>query len=86
MPYDACEQVLKLHGKRFLSAEAPVLPLPGCDQNCSCKFKHYNDRRQDERRDSFSPSGIHYSDYKNRRIGGDRRRSSARNQTHISLG
>jgi len=82
MPYDACEEVLKLHGKRFLSAEAPILPLPECDQNCSCKFKHHNDRRQDDRRDSFSPSGIHFSGEKNRRIGGDRRHSS---QTHISM-
>ena len=85
MPYDACEEVLKLHGKRFLSADAPVLPLTGCDQNCSCKFKHHNDRRQDDRRDSFSPSGIHFSGDKNRRIGGDRRRSP-HSQTHISIG
>ena len=73
MPYDACEEVLKLHGKRFLSADAPMLPVSGCDQNCSCKFKHHSDRRQDDRRDSFSPSGIHFSGEKNRRLGGDRR-------------
>lgn len=82
-PYDACEEVLKLHGKRFLSAEAPSLPLSGCNQNCSCKFKHHNDRRQDDRRDAFSPSGIHFSGQKNRRIGGDRRRSS---QVHVNIG
>lgn len=83
MSYDACEEVLKLHGKRFLSAEAPMLPVPGCDQNCSCKFKHHNDRRIDDRRDSFSPSGIHFSGEKNRRLGGDRRHGS---QRHVSLG
>ena len=83
MSYDACEEALKLHGKRFLPTEAPNFPLPGCDQNCSCKYKHHSDRRQDDRRDSFSPSGIHFSGDKNRRIGGDRRRSS---QTHISMG
>ncbi|QMU62379.1 MAG: hypothetical protein GKR92_11990 [Gammaproteobacteria bacterium] len=77
MPYDACEKVLELHGKRFLSAEAPELPQPGCDQYCKCKFKHYNDRRQDERRDAFSSSGIHFSGEKNRRLDGDRRRNSA---------
>jgi hypothetical protein len=82
-PYDACEQVLKLHGMRFLSAEAPVLPLTGCDQTCMCKFKHHNDRRQDERRDAFSPSGIHFSGASNRRLGGERRRASAR---HVNLG
>lgn len=84
MPYDACEEALKLHGKRFLSAEAPSFPLPGCDQSCSCKFKHHNDRRLDDRRDSFGVSGLHFSGDKNRRIGGDRRRSGA--QTHVNLG
>jgi len=76
MPYNACEKVLELHGKRFLSAEAPVLPLPGCEQYCKCKFKHHNDRRQDDRRDAFSSSGIHFSGEKNRRLDGDRRRNS----------
>ncbi|NNC68452.1 MAG: hypothetical protein HKN83_10515 [Gammaproteobacteria bacterium] len=83
MPYDACEEVLKLHGKRFLSAEAPMLPVPGCDQHCSCKFKHYNDRRLDDRRDAFSSSGIHFSGENNRRLGVDRRHSS---QSHVSVG
>lgn len=73
MSYDACEEVLKIHGKRYLSAEAPLLPLPGCNQSCGCKFKHHNDRRLDDRRDSFSASGIHFSGQKNRRLGGDRR-------------
>jgi hypothetical protein len=73
MSYDACEEVLKIHGKRYLSAEAPTLPLPDCNQNCGCKFKHHNDRRFDDRRDAFSASGIHFSGQKNRRLGGDRR-------------
>jgi hypothetical protein len=74
MSYDACDEVLKLHGKRFLSAEAPTLPVVGCDRVCDCKFKHYSDRRQDDRRDAFSYSGIHFSGEKNRRLGGDRRK------------
>ena len=82
MPYDACEEVLKLHGKRYLSANAPILPLSGCDQHCTCKFKHHNDRRQEDRRDSFSSSGIHFNGEKNRRLGGDRRHSSR----HLNLG
>ncbi len=77
MHYDACDAAMNLHGKRFLSSEAPDLPLPECDQTCACKFKHHNDRRQDERRDVFSSGGIHYNGDKNRRLGGDRRR-----QTH----
>ena len=75
MSYSACDEVLKLHGKRYLSAEAPILPVVGCDKNCKCKFKHYEDRRQDDRRDAFSSSGIHFSGEKNRRMGGDRRQT-----------
>ena len=75
--YDACEAVLKLHGKRFLSADAPMLPVAECDQPCKCTFKHYEDRRQDERRDAFDSRGIHFSGEKNRRLGGDRRLGSS---------
>lgn len=85
LAHDACEEAQKLRGERFLSAEAPMVPLSGCDQNCRCKFRHHNDRRQDDRRDSFSPGGIHFSGDKNRRIGVDRRRGP-RAQRHISLG
>jgi len=74
IPYDACEEVMKLHGKRFLSAQAPMVPLPSCNQKCTCKFKHHSDRRDDDRRNAFSSGGIHYSGEKNRRLGGDRRR------------
>ena len=84
IPYDSCEEVLKLQGVRFLSAEAPTLPLPGCDKYCTCKYKHHNDRRcKDDRRDAFSASAIHFGGNKNRRLGGERRRSY---QRHISLG
>ena len=77
IPYDACDAAMELHGKRFLSAEAPTLPLPGCGQTCGCRFKHHNDRRHEERRDPFSASALHtiYAENKNRRLGGDRRRS-----------
>ena len=77
IPSDGCEAAMKLHGKRFLSAEAPTLPLPGCTQQCNCRFKHYNDRRHEERRDPFSTSALHtiYVENKNRRLGGDRRHS-----------
>ena len=46
-----CEAVKALHGKRFLSAEAPILPIKGCDQaHCECDYVHHNDRRADNRR------------------------------------
>lgn len=46
-----CEAVKALHGKRFLSAEAPILPIQGCDQaHCECDYVHHDDRRYDNRR------------------------------------
>ncbi len=85
IPYDACEAVMQLEGKRYLSADAPILPLPACNQNCKCKFKHHNDRRRKEdRRDAFDSSGIHFSGAKNRRMGQDRRMKKT--ATHLHLG
>lgn len=46
-----CAEVEKVQGVRFLSAEAPHLPLPGCDEpNCHCDFRHHEDRRHNEDR------------------------------------
>jgi hypothetical protein len=48
----ACEAVLALRGRRFLSAQAPRLPIPECSQpqNCQCSYRHYSDRRAGLRR------------------------------------
>ena len=47
----SCDVVLALRGQRFLSAEAPTLPLPDCDAaQCSCTYGHYDDRRSSSRR------------------------------------
>ena len=50
----ACEAVRELAGKRLLSEEAPRLPLGECTnaRECSCKYKHFVDRRTDARRES----------------------------------
>lgn len=52
---DACDAAKALTGHRFLSSEAPRLPLPGCDSvNCRCKYAHHADRRSgDERRTPY---------------------------------
>jgi hypothetical protein len=49
---DACEQARSLLGVRVLSAEAPKLPIAGCDRpdDCDCRFKHHDDRRAGQRR------------------------------------
>jgi hypothetical protein len=47
----ACPQARSLLGQRFLSSEAPALPLKGCSQpECTCRYAHYEDRRKQGRR------------------------------------
>jgi len=49
-----CEAVKRLEGKRFLSVEAPALPLHGCAEDvCRCHYVHYYDRRDDDRRHPY---------------------------------
>jgi len=51
----ACDAVKELDGQRILSAEAPELPLPGCDvAQCQCKFHHHEERRAGERRGAYN--------------------------------
>jgi hypothetical protein len=48
---NACDAVQTIIGQRFLSSEAPALPLAGCDrQQCKCTYGHYSDRRDKEDR------------------------------------
>jgi hypothetical protein len=53
----SCEAARALPPSRYLSREAPHLPLPDCKSpaSCSCSYKHYVDRRgQPRRKDDFS--------------------------------
>ena len=47
-----CKAAVFLRETRFLSTQAPPLPLQGCTQprSCRCKYKHYSDRRSGPRR------------------------------------
>jgi hypothetical protein len=50
---DACSAAYRFSGQRFLSRQAPRLPLPSCDAKaCTCRFKHHKDRRAGPRRNS----------------------------------
>jgi len=65
-------------GRRFLSAEAPPLPVPTCDtRNCRCRYVHHDDRRAGADR--------RHRDVGNRNIalakGGDRRSRRGRRAT-----
>jgi hypothetical protein len=47
----ACEAARSLGNKRFLSREAPKLPLRDCDfGQCTCYYAHHADRRKGPRR------------------------------------
>jgi hypothetical protein len=49
----ACAAARNLRGKRFLSGDAPQLPLPHCPHAaCQCGYKHHDDRRQKRRRNA----------------------------------
>jgi len=51
---DACEAAQAIAGHRYLSDEAPRLPLEACTKlrGCQCVYRHYRDRRTDVRRES----------------------------------
>lgn len=76
---NACSAARDMEGRRFLSAAAPKLPLPGCEVlDCNCRFAHHKDRRAGkDRRSPFSTSGFGGSagsDEEELRGGKDRRR------------
>lgn len=49
-----CPDVVNLKGRRFLSREAPALPLMGCKLRCACVYRHFDDRRDHtDRRDPY---------------------------------
>jgi hypothetical protein len=68
-----CEAVLEYVGKRFLASEVTTLPIDACDRyaQCQCRYKKWDDRRQDERR--FGVAGM-----ANQYFHGDEKRSQRR--------
>lgn len=49
-----CDAARELKGKRYLSTEAPLLPLAGCSSaNCVCQYVHFDDRRHYDRRGPY---------------------------------
>lgn len=72
---NACEAAKQLTDKRFLSNEAPKLPLPECTASaCHCRYEHYEDRRHSEDR-RVPLKGEHSTGPERRSASGDRRRS-----------
>src|SRR5579862_3231052 len=71
-----CRAALALKNNRYLSHEAPQLPLAGCThpKTCLCKYKHYSDRRRGPRRESERFENVLSRHVSARRM--DERRSS----------
>ncbi len=59
-----CPCAMKLLGIRFLSKEAPRLPLKSCTAGaaCLCSYQHHQDRRVSSQRapDLWNPGHIRY--------------------------
>ena len=57
-----CKAVLEIAEKRFLASEAPALPVDACDRfaQCQCRYKKWDDRRQEERRMTVAGMGNQY--------------------------
>jgi len=48
---EACAAARACKDRRYLSVEAPRLPLAGCDARCcDCRYAHFEDRRRGPRR------------------------------------
>jgi hypothetical protein len=46
-----CAPARQLRDQRFLSRDAPKLPLKECDRaDCTCRYEHHQDRRASLRR------------------------------------
>lgn len=57
----ACAAARQMESKRYLSSEAPMLPVRGCTMTtCKCRYVHYNDRRSPrDRRVNFANPHAH---------------------------
>ena len=75
----ACAAAAQGRHERWLSREAPQLPLPGCTQpdTCRCTYQHHDDRRAGGRRaedtDAFQTLARPTTERRSRR---DRRKQS----------
>ena len=68
-----CQAAAGLKGRRYLSAEAPTLPLAACDaKSCQCRYVHFEDRRQGEDRRQPKPHALGHSVQERRQGRGNR--------------
>lgn len=74
---NCCTEVKELLGKRFLTSEAPLVPLKDCTSAvCKCRYIQYQDRRDDLRRDTDAGLTGRFHTGSDRRKGSRGRRKS----------
>lgn len=67
-----CDAVLALAERRFLSDDAPRVPVEACTnpRGCRCVYQHFEDRRTSARRDSdVGPPQRLFADEKREGVG-----------------
>jgi hypothetical protein len=74
----ACAAATSGRELRWLSREAPMLPLPGCTQpdSCHCTYSHHDDRRSGSRRANEMDAFVRPVKVVNERRRGRNRRST----------
>ncbi|MBS1211459.1 MAG: conserved hypothetical rane protein [Proteobacteria bacterium] len=71
---NCCRAVRAFADTRFLARLAPLFPLAECGRlDCQCWYEHFDDRRQDDRRDHYSRMTRNYGGPEKRIRNGDRR-------------
>ncbi len=52
LPTSGCAAAAMCRNTKYLSKDAPRLPLAGCShpESCQCKYRHFEDRRSGVRR------------------------------------
>jgi len=75
--FDSCETVQGYSNIRFLTKDAPLVPLKNCAKKhiCNCKYIHHKDRRSASRRSSFNAGS---SSILENSMTNDKRKSSGR--------
>src|SRR5271155_5308356 len=74
----ACGNARGLSRVRFLSKDAPTLPLEGCGAPlCDCHYRHHEDRRREPRRASDVTGSRNWT-------GSERRLSTGRRNTDMT--
>jgi hypothetical protein len=77
----ACRAAQALRGRRFLSKDAPSLPLPDCTHaTCACSFSKLPDRRTEGRRLDYGTLNASLFLTTNRRMKRDRRGAALKQQ------